>query len=71
MRVLDLRLADHPVQISVSVGGITVVPTDATTADALVHAADRAMYAVKRAGGDAVRWVTDPDQPHEGEADSP
>lgn len=65
--VLDLRLADNPVQISVSIGGITLVPTDGTTEVSLVHAADRAMYAVKRAGGDAVRWVTDPDQPHEGE----
>ncbi len=71
VRVIDLRLAENPVQISVSIGGITVVPTDATTAVSLVHAADRAMYAVKRAGGDAVRWVTDPLQAHEGEPEAP
>ena len=58
-------------QVSVSVGGITMVPIPETTATALVHAADRAMYAAKRAGGDAVRWVTDPDHQHEGEADPP
>ena len=52
VRVLDLRLAEEPVQISVSVGGITVVPNESTTAASLVHAADRAMYAVKARGGD-------------------
>ena len=68
VRVLDLRLDEHPVQISVSVGGITLVPSAPTTATALVDAADRAMYAAKRAGGDAIRWVTDLDHAHEGEA---
>ncbi len=58
VRVIDLRLDDHPVQISVSIGGITMVPAPATTAEELVDAADRAMYAVKRAGGDGVHWVT-------------
>jgi diguanylate cyclase (GGDEF)-like protein len=67
VRVLDLRIADQPIHVSVSIGGITVVPTVETTALALVHAADRAMYAVKRAGGDDTRWVTDPTQVHEGE----
>jgi diguanylate cyclase (GGDEF)-like protein len=71
VRVLDLRLAEHPVEVSISIGGITVVPTAEITATALVHAADRAMYAVKRAGGDAIRWVTDPDELHEGEIDPP
>lgn len=71
VRVLDLRLAEHPVQMSVSVGGITMVPTADTTATALIHAADRAMYAVKRAGGDDIRWVTDPAQRHEGEPEEP
>jgi diguanylate cyclase (GGDEF)-like protein len=59
VRVLDLRLADHPVQMSVSVGGITMVPTDTTTAKELVHAADGAMYTAKRAGGDDIHWVTE------------
>jgi len=68
VRLLDLRLAADPVQITLSVGGITIVPTATTTPNQLVHAADRAMYAVKRAGGDAIRWVTDLDQAHEGEA---
>ena len=48
--MLDLRLAKEPIQVSVSIGGVTVVPTAETTAASLVHAADRAMYAVKRAG---------------------
>ena len=69
VRILDLRLADQPVRVSVSIGGITMVPTGVTTALALVHAADRAMYAAKRAGGDAMIWVTDPGQAHEGEPD--
>ncbi len=68
VRLLDLRLAADPVQITLSVGGITVVPTETTTPNGLVHAADRAMYAVKRAGGDDIRWVTDLEQAHEGEA---
>ena len=42
---------EEPVQISVSVGGITVVPTETTTAASLVHAADRAMYV-----GEGTRW---------------
>lgn len=65
VRVLDLRLADEPVKISVSIGGVTLVPTEATTPHALVHAADRAMYAVKRAGGDGLRWATDLTEPAE------
>ena len=68
VRVLDLRIDDKPVHVSVSIGGITVVPTAETTAFALVHAADRAMYAAKRAGGDDTRWVTDPTQRHEDDA---
>jgi diguanylate cyclase (GGDEF)-like protein len=71
VRVLDLRVADRPMHVSVSIGGITMVPTTETTAVALVHAADRAMYAVKRAGGDDARWVTDPAQAHEGETAAP
>ena len=71
VRVLDLRIADKPMHVSVSIGGITLVPTGEITAMALVHAADRAMYAVKRAGGDDTRWVTDPAQAHEGETASP
>ena len=67
VRVLDLRIADKPMHVSVSIGGITIVPSAETTATALVHAADRAMYAVKRTGGDDTRWVTDPAQVHEGE----
>jgi diguanylate cyclase (GGDEF)-like protein len=69
VRVLDLRIADRPIHVSVSIGGITVVPGVETTATALVHAADRAMYAAKRAGGDDTRWVTDPSQVHEGEGE--
>jgi diguanylate cyclase (GGDEF)-like protein len=68
--VLDLRLEDHPVRITVSIGGITMVPTVDTTASSLVRAADRAMYAAKRKGGDAVRWVTEPVEAPEGETDS-
>jgi diguanylate cyclase (GGDEF)-like protein len=71
VRVLDLRIAEKPMHVSVSIGGITVVPSAETTAVALVHAADRAMYAVKRAGGDDTRWVTDPAQVHEGEPSPP
>jgi diguanylate cyclase (GGDEF)-like protein len=63
VRVLDLRIADEPVQISVSIGGITVVPNATTTAASLVHAADRAMYAVKARGGDDIEWVTQPVEP--------
>jgi diguanylate cyclase (GGDEF)-like protein len=68
VRVLDLRLATEPVQISVSVGGITVVPTASTTAASLVHAADRAMYVVKSRGGDDTEWVTEPVAPPDAEA---
>jgi diguanylate cyclase (GGDEF)-like protein len=68
VRMLDLRIADQPMHLSVSIGGITVVPDRGTTALSLIDAADRAMYAVKRAGGDDTRWVTDPTQVHEGEA---
>jgi diguanylate cyclase (GGDEF)-like protein len=71
VRVLDLRIADKPMHVSVSIGGITIVPSAETTATALVHAADRAMYAVKRTGGDDTRWVTDPAQVHEGETTAP
>ncbi len=65
IRILDLRLADDPVQITVSVGGVTVVPTRGSSADALVDAADQAMYAAKRDGGDATRWVTNLDATRE------
>jgi diguanylate cyclase (GGDEF)-like protein len=68
VRVLDLRLADEPVQISVSVGGVTVVPGEMTTPASLVHAADRAMYEVKRRGGDDIEWVTEAVEPPETEA---
>jgi diguanylate cyclase (GGDEF)-like protein len=68
VRVLDLRLAKEPVEITVSVGGITVVPTASTTAASLVHAADRAMYVVKARGGDAIEWVTEPVAPPDAEA---
>jgi diguanylate cyclase (GGDEF)-like protein len=71
VRVLDLRLADEPVQISVSVGGITVVPTASTTAASLVNAADRAMYAVKARGGDDTQWVSDPLEPPDADAAEP
>jgi diguanylate cyclase (GGDEF)-like protein len=71
VRVLDLRIAEKPMQVSVSIGGITIVPTAETTALALIDAADRAMYAVKRAGGDDTRWVTDPAQAHEGGTATP
>ena len=63
VRVLDLRLSDEPVQVSVSIGGVTVVPTDSTSPASLVHAADRAMYDVKRRGGDDTEWVTEPVEP--------
>ena len=68
VRLLDLRLAKEPVQVSVSVGGITVVPTASTTAASLVHAADRAMYVVKARGGDAIEWVTEPVAPPDRDA---
>ena len=59
--VLDLRRDDEAFRVSVSVGGITVVPSAATTAAELIDAADRAMYIVKRAGGNATRWEVGPD----------
>ena len=65
VRVLDLRLDGEPVQVSVSVGGISVVPTDTTTAASLVHAADCAMYEVKARGGDDTHWVTEPVEPRD------
>lgn len=67
VRVLDLRIAQKPMQVSVSIGGITIVPTAETTALALINAADGAMYEVKRAGGDDTRWVTDPTPGHRGD----
>ena len=67
VRVLDLRLENEPVELTVSVGGITMVPTDSTTATTLLHAADRAMYAAKARGGDDTQWVTDPVVPPEAE----
>jgi diguanylate cyclase (GGDEF)-like protein len=70
VRVVDLRLAEEPVQVSVSVGGITVVPDESTTAASLVHAADRAMYTVKARGGDDTEWVTDPVDPRDADADA-
>ncbi len=68
VRVLDLRLAKEPVQVSVSVGGVTVVPTTSTTAASLVHTADRAMYVVKARGGDDIEWVTEAVAPPDAEA---
>ena len=70
VRVLDLRIADKPMHVSVSIGGITIVPSAETTATALVHAADRAMYAVKRTGGDDTRWVTRPGPDPRGRGDA-
>jgi len=70
VRVLDLRLANEPVQVSVSVGGITVVPSASTTASSLVNAADRAMYVVKARGGDDIEWVTEPIPPADADATS-
>ena len=61
VRTLDLRRDDEAFRVTVSVGGITVVPGADTTPVELIDAADRAMYIVKRAGGDATRWVTGPD----------
>jgi diguanylate cyclase (GGDEF)-like protein len=68
VRVLDLRLADEPVQVSVSIGGVTVVPTASTTPASLVHAADRAMYEAKRRGGDETEWATEAVEPPDTEA---
>jgi diguanylate cyclase (GGDEF)-like protein len=68
VRVLDLRLEGQPVEVSVSVGGITVVPTASTTTASLIHAADRAMYRVKAGGGDDTEWVTDPVEPRDAQA---
>jgi diguanylate cyclase (GGDEF)-like protein len=65
VRVLDLRLEGEPVEVSVSVGGITVVPGDGTSSSSLVHAADRAMYEVKARGGDDTEWVTEPVEPRD------
>jgi diguanylate cyclase (GGDEF)-like protein len=68
VRVLDLRLADQPVEVTVSIGGITVVPSASTTATSLIHAADRAMYTVKADGGDDTHWVTEPVEPPDSKA---
>lgn len=59
VRVLDLRDEGQPTKISVSIGGITMVPTADTTGASLLDAADRAMYVAKRRGGDGISWVTD------------
>jgi diguanylate cyclase (GGDEF)-like protein len=63
VRILDLRLSDEPVQVSVSIGGVTVVPAASTTPASLIHAADRAMYQVKRRGGDGTEWATEAVEP--------
>jgi len=46
---MPFQVAQRPVQISVSIG-ISSYPDDATTPEALLKAADRSMYEVKKAG---------------------
>lgn len=46
-----LRIASHPVTISV---GVATFPADAPTRDGLLKAADQALYAAKKAGRDRV-----------------
>jgi len=58
IRALDVHRSDDLAPVAVSIGGVTVVPSAATTGPELVDAADRAMYESKRAGGDRTRWVT-------------
>lgn len=48
--VLDVRGTPQTFRVSASVG-IAVYPKDGTSAEALIEAADRAMYEAKRAGG--------------------
>jgi diguanylate cyclase (GGDEF)-like protein len=71
VHVLDLRLADQPVEITVSIGGITVVPDGSTTRASLVNAADRSMYVVKDRGGDDTQWTTVPVEPPDTEDVAP
>ncbi len=53
MRQLALKHGDHPLRVRVSVG-LALYPQDATEPDALIRAADAAMYEAKAAGGDLV-----------------
>lgn len=46
------RIQDHRLQLSASIG-ITLYPEDGTSADALLHNADSAMYEAKRRGKNA------------------
>jgi diguanylate cyclase (GGDEF)-like protein len=53
MRQLALTYRDQPLSVSVSVG-LALYPHHATEPDALIRAADEAMYEAKAAGGDLV-----------------
>jgi len=53
MRQLVLTHGDQPLSVSVSVG-LALYPHHATEPDALIRAADEAMYEAKAAGGDLV-----------------
>jgi diguanylate cyclase (GGDEF)-like protein/hemerythrin-like metal-binding protein/PAS domain S-box-containing protein len=52
------NLGKEKVTIAVSIG-IAVLPTHASTADALVVAADTALYSAKRAGKNRYSWATE------------
>jgi GGDEF domain-containing protein len=48
---------DQRIKIGGSVG-ITLAPTDGNTTDAVLHAADETMYAVKKAGRNNFRFYS-------------
>jgi diguanylate cyclase (GGDEF)-like protein len=53
MRQLELKHRDQPLSVRVSVG-LALYPHHAIEPDALIRAADEAMYEAKAAGGDLV-----------------
>jgi len=55
--VADLRIADPPLQTSVSIG-VVAYPADGTTSDELMINADQAMYESKRSGKNRVMGKT-------------
>jgi diguanylate cyclase (GGDEF)-like protein len=61
VRALDLPHADAPAgRVSISLGGATCVPGPHDTAEALLRAADAALYQAKAGGRNLVAWAAGP-----------